>query len=137
MIHVAAEVLVEDPPHIASFEIRPLERSRIEQELLDVRRRMAAVPRLVRWAETLFRLLQYLVWEDTAHRASQKFLPFAAAMLEMRRNAAGDIDERVIEKRNPRLEAMRHRHLVLDDQQAVEKRLGLEVESLRDGIQIG
>ena len=131
--------------------------SRVDQPAPHVVDALAAEPARVRSREPLLLGLSDLRRDVAAHRLAQQQLAVARALeealglrpglvlveahdlgqvaeLEPHRHALRELDQVVVEERHPRLEPVRHRQLVLDHQQAVQERLGLEVERVVDVV---
>src|SRR3954451_11846656 len=117
----------------------------MSQETIDVLDAASAKPAGVRRAEPLLRAVDDVAGDQARHRLSQNQLTILVlqfvtqtlanlvfvydrrgaievSQLQIGRNSHSEINKIVVEKRNSRLERVRHAHLVLDQQNACEKR---------------
>ena len=124
----------------------------IHQPAADEIDALALEPAGIRSREALFGPLRDLARNVAGHHLAQEQLAIArlrevalaltawfvfveahglgeVAELGTRRQPHGEIGEVVVEERHTRLQPVRHRQLILDDQQAVEEGLGLEIEA--------
>ena len=72
---------------------------------------------------------------NDASGLAQQHLALVGARAHPGRDAQGEVDQLVVEERHPGLHAVGHRHLVLDDEQAVQECALLEVEGLLDRLE--
>src|SRR2546426_996406 len=83
-----------------------------------------------RYGEPVLPPLDDLIRQDPAHGALENVLRRPATQVELRRNRLSELDELVVEQRDPRLEGVRHAHPVHFGED-VQGEIALEIQVLQ------
>src|SRR5882762_8649641 len=100
-----------------------------EEQVADEGTEPPSKPASERHGEPVLRPVDDLIRQDPAHGALEDVLRRLATQVELRRNRLSELDELVVEQRDPRLEGVRHAHPVHLGED-VQRKIALEVQVL-------
>ncbi len=118
MVAAAGDVLLDQRPLLSGAEDAELGEARLGEDALEERSQVLTEPARDREAESLLRPVHDIVRHVAAGNATERVLERRPPQLQTHRQSCGELGELVIDERRTRLQPVRHRHPV-DQQEQV------------------